>query len=215
MVSEAELQQSGEAGCQGGRRTSLHSLLQVVNTRLPVLFTVPLLLWSLQDALSPASPLSPPQLERPVGQPAPCLPARAVSAWGPQEQSEPREGRRLKNPFAKEESTTESASTLQANHTWTAMLSKWREGEPPKQELSSVNLAQNSETPPFDHTSCSPQPDFIHTVLLYTRSGSGFQETQPRSSAWGSEPPHLRRCLSCPTEQSSSLCHASDFRSLS
>ena len=81
MVSDAEVQQSGEGGCvRTACRTSLRSLLRAVNARFPVLFTVPLLLQSLQDTLTPA-PLPVPSAAGDTGGPA-----HSVSAWRPQEQ---------------------------------------------------------------------------------------------------------------------------------
>lgn len=109
---------------------------------------------------------------------------------------------------------------LLANHTPSNTFQIQRNIET---ELSSASLVPISETPPYGHASCSPQPDFIHTVSLYKRQGSGFQKTQLRPSVQGGQSlsaaggaqslPPCRAELFAPGP--AGLCPAFDFKNVS
>lgn len=136
-------------------------------------------------------------------------PACWVPAWRPPEQKEPPEGRRLQKPFANEESTAESASTLsealRANHAWTAMFSKSRDRE---RELPSVSLGRNSATPPSDHALCSPQPDFIQLYFFTQDEGLASRKLNQdllRRQDRASTPREVPRLPHRPAKQSCSL----------
>lgn len=131
-----------------------------------------------------------------------------MSAWCPREQRAPREGGRLQKPFAKGESTSESASTLsealQATHTWTAMFSKSREKYQNRVVQCQLSTKDTSLRPRFTQ----PPNLTLLTPYFFTRdeglaSGKLNQDLLCRQDR-ASTPQEVPR-LPCRAEQSSSL----------